>query len=604
MDELRQTENESAELGVSATKEPTVGEGADGRSARPPVKARFTRLALSLVLQPLLIIGSGVVVIALLGLAQRNGWISAGSVSGGGHSESAGAATRYICPMMCTPPQNEPGRCPVCAMELVPASGSSSDDGDSPAISIEPVARRIANIQTTSVESMSVAREVRTIGELSYNEGAMKTIAAYVDGRLEKMYADYTGVVVHRGDHMALLYSPRLYSSQVEFLLARKSLVQAGRSIRTRTRSSAEELYHSARERLLELGMTSEQIDELERRDQANSRLRVCAPISGTVIEKLAVEGQYVKEGQPIYRLADLSTLWLMLELFPEDAALVRIGQAVETTVQSLPGRVFEGRVEFIDPQVDPKTRTVGVRVVLPNPDDLLRVGDYARARVQIRESQSAEVLVVPRSAILMVGSTSVAYVEVEAGKFELRRVSLGAVCGDRVVVREGLAEGERVATRGTFLIDSQMQLAGKPSLIDPTKYVAKAMDDEAVKVAAALEGLSAEDRKLVEAQQICPVTEMKLGSMGTPIKVDVNGRPVFICCEGCREGLLEEPSKYLLVLTARRSDDASSSSADAGVPAMPAMPALPQAVGPAPAVPAVPTVGPAPNVVPVEVEK
>ena len=182
-----------------------------------------------------------------------------------------------------------------------------------------------------------------------------------------------------------------------------------------------------------------------------------------------ATEGQYVKEGQAIYELADLSTVWLMLELFPEDAAAIRYGQIVEAEVQSLPGRKFAGRVAFMDPMVDPTKRTVGVRVVIPNDDGLLRVGDYATAKIQAPLA-GGELLAVPRNAVLMAGSDSVLYVETEPGRFEIRNVVLGARSGDQIVVLKGLEEGEQVAVSGNFLIDSQMQLAGNPSLIDPTK--------------------------------------------------------------------------------------------------------------------------------------
>ena len=278
---------------------------------------------------------------------------------------SGGENIRYICPMMCTPPQTEPGRCPVCAMELVPTT-SGGADSDEQSIQVDPVARRVANIRTVAVKAIPLVRQIRAIGELNYDEGTLKTIAAYVDGRLERLYADYTGVVVEAGDQLALLYSPQLYSSQVELLVAKRSREQRRSASLPGVVSSGRDLYDSARERLIEFGMTASQIEQLERAGEANSRLHLCAPISGTVIEKLAVEGQYVKTGQPIYRLADLSTVWLMLELFPEDAAAIRYGQKVEAEVQSLPGRKFSGRVAFIDPTVDPKTRTVGVRVVMP----------------------------------------------------------------------------------------------------------------------------------------------------------------------------------------------------------------------------------------------
>lgn len=545
--------------------------------------------------QPLLFLACGAVLVMALGVAQRFGLLS---MNGGvDSSEPAGANVQYICPMMCTPPRSEPGRCPVCAMELVPTT-SGSGDTDPRAITIDPASRRVANIQTVAVKAMPMNRTIRAIGELSYDEGTLKTISAYVDGRLERLYADYTGVVVKQGDKLALVYSPRLYSSQVELLLARKARQNSRSASLPRVVESNRDLYESARQRLIELGMTEPQINELERKGEANSRMHLYAPISGTVIEKRALEGQYVEEGQTIYRLADLSAVWLMLELFPEDAASVRYGQKVEAEVQSLPGWKFTGRVVFVDPQVDRETRTVGVRVVIPNEDGALRIGDYAKATIEVplaqppgRESkihdpeladkwisprhphvveaakgkcricgvdlvpasdfgftadadEADEVLVVPREAVLMAGNNSVVYVETEPGRFEIRRVVPGPVSGENIVMLHGVKEGERVATRGNFLIDSQMQLSGKPSVIDPTKATPAA--DERNQIEVALSELSPIDRALAERQRMCVVSENRLGSMGTPLRVDVNGVPVFICCEACRNSLLEEPEKYL----------------------------------------------------------
>jgi RND family efflux transporter MFP subunit len=520
-------------------------------------------------------------------------------------------------------------------MELVPAS-SSGGDSDGRSISIDPVARRIANIRTVAVRSLPMSRRIRTIGNLSFDESTLKTLSAYVDGRLERLYADYTGVVVTRGDHLALVYSPKLYSTQVEFLLAKKSQDQAHNLTLERVRQSRLDLCASARQRLIELGMTEGQIADLEQAGESNSRLHLCAPISGTVIEKLAVEGQYVKEGQPIYKLADLSTVWLMLELFPEDAAAIRYGHKVEAEVQSLPGRKFTGRVAFIDPTVDPKTRTVGVRVVVPNPDGLLRIGDYARATIDVPVTADGdhanavydveladkwisprhphivesspgkcrlcsidlvpaaefgfasspgmreEALVIPRSAVLMAGENSVVYVETEPGRFEIRRVTLGPCCGDQIAILDGVKEGEQVAISGNFLIDSQMQLAGNPSLIDPTKASLEVeIDDDTSKAAeriAALSELSDDDRLLAEQQSICPVTKMPLGSMGTPPKIDLNGQPVFLCCSGCEGRLRADPEAYM----ANLMKNPQTGEANTGIPQM-ALPTmdLPEMVAP-----------------------
>ena len=620
---------------ASDTTNPQPPDAAVTAEQQKNERRQARRWWIKLLVQPVLLLAAGAMLFVGLGMAQRLGWISAEGGSGGhGHGAAAQEGVQYICPMMCTPPQAEPGRCPVCAMELVPAT-SSGGNGDSRSIRIDPAARRIANIQTVAVTSLPMMRTIRAIGELSYDEGTLKTISAYVDGRLERLYADYTGIVVKKGDHLALVYSPRLYSAQVELLLAGKAREDSRLATLERVVQSNRDLYESARQRVIELGMTGTQVDELEQAGKANSRMHLCAPISGTVIEKMAVEGQYVKEGDAIYKLADLSTVWLMLRLFPEDAAAIRYGQKVEAEVQSLLGRKFVGRVAFIDPNVDPKTRTVGVRVVVPNDDGVLRVGDYAKATIEIPLSGAQdgpvydpelankwisprhphvvsaspgdcpvcgidlvpaaqfgftdqphlgdEALAVPRDAVLMAGNNSVVYVEAEPGRFEIRRVVLGSNCGDQIVIRSGVKEGEQVATRGNFLIDSQMQLAGNPSLIDPTKSQPRGDDAMSAEMIAGLSELSAGDRELAAKQGICPVAEFQLGSMGTPPKVDIQGTPVFICCEGCREELLSAPERYLAKLEARsRTERRHERIPDASVPQMDLPPiGVPQMIEP-----------------------
>jgi Cu(I)/Ag(I) efflux system membrane fusion protein len=278
------------------------------------------------------------------------------------------------------------------------------------------------------------------------------------------------------------------------------------------------------------------------------------------VIEKMAVTGQYIKAGTPIYRLADLSTVWLVLELFPEDAKSIRIGQPVTAMTQSMGDVACEGIVEFVEPTVDPKMRTVGIRVAINNEHGHLKPGEFAKATLTIpllsKDGKAQETIVVPRDSLLSIGQTSLAYVEEKPGEFQLRHVKTGPTVGGQVAIFEGIAAGENVVSRSTFLLDAQMQLQGNPSLIDPDKVV---FDPDAVElteaqleeIRIALEPLSEADRALAEAQVICPVTEVRLGSMGmgTPIKLELEGRTVFICCEGCRDGWVNEPDKYFKIL-------------------------------------------------------
>jgi Cu(I)/Ag(I) efflux system membrane fusion protein len=470
-----------------------------------------------------LVLAVGLTLIASVGVAQRLGWIRAGGGAAVSASGGADAQAIHTCPMHPQIRQPGPGRCPICGMELVPAA-SGSADLDEYAVHIEPAQRRLANIKTDTVRRDSLSDTIRTVGAIAIDESRMATIPSYIDGRIERLFADYTGVDVKEGDHLAVVYSPELYAAQVEYVESRNALAKLTAGTLAIVKQTQEKLVASSRQKLVELGMTEEQLKQLEDSGEPLSRLTIYSPIGGTVTEKLAVEGKYVKAGEPIYRIANLSTVWLMLELYPEDAARIRFGQRVEAEMQSLPGTTFDGRVAFIDRVVDPQKRTVGVRVEFLNEDRALRPGDYAQATIFLAIGEQGEVydaglagrwispmhpqiirdepgdcpicgmdlvpttrygysetpveqptsLYVPRSALLMAGSNSVVYVESEPGRFEIRPVTPGPILRDRVVILGGLKEGEAVATAGNFLIDSQMQLAGKPSLIDPSKAVAR----------------------------------------------------------------------------------------------------------------------------------
>lgn len=496
----------------------------------------------------------------LLGLAQRLEWITPvaqGDSSSKGSSEISDVS--WICPMMCVPQTNQPGRCPVCAMELVPAAAGSSS-GPSTTIEIDPRSRRVAGIQTTSARLERLSREINGVGEIVYDETNQKTLAAYIDGRIEELTADYTGVTVKKGESLGLLYSPDLYSAQVEFLKTLE-FKESNSSSNPRVINANERLLKSSRQKLSELGLTEDQIRNLESKRIASRVLDLYAPISGTVIKKAATTGQYIKAGEPIYQLADLSKVWLVLELFPEDALSVQIGQPVKATSQSLDGQTFDGIVEFIEPVVDSNTRTVGVRIAVDNRGRKLKPGEFAEASFTVPVSTNGDpaskTIVIPRDALLSIGKTSLAYVEIEPGEFELRKIKTGPTVDGMVAVFEGIDEGENVVSKSTFLLDAQMQLQGNPSLIDPDKSVAfdskntELTDAEREEIRSAMAPMSVADRKLAEAQVICPVTEVRLGSMGmgTPIKLEVNGRTVFICCEGCRDGMVNESEKFFKIL-------------------------------------------------------
>ncbi len=512
---------ETSSTTTSVVEEPRASEPVP--ATREPSKATETQLGgwawlVRFAIKAAVVLAVGAILLTMLGFAQRVEWITATGFFGEQASSDSqgdsgsGEAKRYICPMMCTPPSSEPGRCPVCAMELVEASSGGSGDGIS--VNIEPAARRLVGIQTAMSKTGDMTRTLRTIGSIDFDESRLSTISAYIDGRLEKLMANYVGVQVHQGDDLALIYSPQLYSAQTEFVTSLESAVTSRFSV------GNSDLRAMSRENLGELGMTPEQIEALSQSRLPQSRIQIKSPQSGTVIEKAAVEGDYVKTGQKLLKIADLSTVWLMLDLFPDDAASVRFGQQVEAEIQSMPGEVFTGRVAFIDPTVQPSTRTVRVRVEVLNFDGKLRPGDYATARITVPAIRSElvydpalagkyispmhpqvirddpgecplcgmelistaqfgyaseplpgqHVVTVPRDALLLTGDHGVLYVETEPGRFEIRRVTVGTMNDVDAVIVAGLAPGETVATHGNFLIDSQMQLVGNPSLLDPSR--------------------------------------------------------------------------------------------------------------------------------------
>ncbi|QDU44502.1 Cation efflux system protein CusB precursor [Symmachiella dynata] len=465
---------------------------------------------------------AGVLLIFVIGLAQKAGWLQPDGGSAGLSQASDGEQV-FTCPMHPQIRQPVPGRCPICGMELVKAAAVGANI-DEFAVNIDPAQRRLANIQTAEVKQEPVSTSIETIGAIQIDESRQATIAAYIDGRLERLFADYTGVEVNQGDHLAVLYSPQLFAAQVEYVESGKALEKMTGGALASVRQVQEKLVENSRQKLIELGMTEEQVKQLETSGKPQSRLTIYAPIGGTVTQKLAEEGKYIKAGEPIYRIANLTTVWLMLELYPEDASRIRFGQRVQAELQSLPGQKLEGRVAFIDPTVNVAKRTVGVRVEFKNDEGRLRPGDYARAVITIPIGPQGEIydselagkwispmhpqvirdqpgdcpicgmklvptsrfgytdapvtqpdsLYVPRSAVLMAGEHSVVYIETEPGRFELRKVALGPILRDKAVILSGVEVGEQVATSGNFLIDSQMQLAGKPSLIDPTRYTPK----------------------------------------------------------------------------------------------------------------------------------
>jgi Cu(I)/Ag(I) efflux system membrane fusion protein len=398
----------------------------------------------------------------------------------GAVTESPGKGTTpkvlyWVDPMHPAYTSDKPGKAPDCGMDLVPVyekpaekpAGKPSPPGVPAATTAElsPQAVSAAGVATAQVKQAALYRVIRAEGVLGTDETRLVHIAARVAGRLDHLDLDFTGESVRRGAPIYSIYSPDLVASGREYSLALENLARARAGGDAGYIESAESLAGAARERLALWGLDRAQIDRIASTPSARHPevdLVVHSPISGTVLEKKVVEGQYVTEGQDLYLLADLSRLWLSAKVYEQELGGIKIGQLAVARFPAFPGRDFEGRIRFIDPVLEPATRTAGVRIELPNPGGLLKPGMFATAELRVDLGRG---LAIPKSAVLDTGVRQVVYVRLSPTRFAGREVKLGPAAGDQVQVLGGLKEGEEVVTAANFLIDSQSQLAAGQSI-------------------------------------------------------------------------------------------------------------------------------------------
>jgi Cu(I)/Ag(I) efflux system membrane fusion protein len=355
---------------------------------------------------------------------------------------------------------DKPGKSPFMDMQLVPKYADEADGGgrtESATVSLSPEAIRAAGVATVAVARGQVSGAIRAVGTIEVDETRQVRVTARVAGRIERLYADFTGQAVRAGAPLYEIYSPELVATEREYLL----VLENRRGLAAATPDAiraADELVAAARERLRLWGVGAAELSALERDRKPELALTFRSPISGTVLQKTAVQGQSVAEGAELYLLADLSTVWLMAEVYEHELGRLKVGQPADVSVSALPGTTYRGRIAFIDPVLDRETRSARVRIALPNPAGLLKPGMFADARLLI---PAAPGLVIPRSAVLDTGTRQVVYVEVRPNTFAARDVKTAEASADAVAVVAGLSEGERVVAAANFFVDSQAQLSG-----------------------------------------------------------------------------------------------------------------------------------------------
>jgi len=433
--------------------------------------------------------------VVLLAVVVGAGLVAADNSSktdGANAAAAASGKTLYTCGMHPWIIQDHPGNCPICGMklepvhktagapsagagkilyykstmkpgetspvpakdsmgmEMVPVYENGSEAANAAEIAIDPATIQVMNIQTTEVARGPLRRTIRTVGTIDYNETALADVTTKFKGWIEKLDVDATGELVHRGEPLFAIYSPELYSAEVEYLLTlnRGATNDPGAAV----------LRETAANKLKFFDISDAQIGELERTGEPRKTLQILAPIDGFVIEKNVVQGQMVDAGMKLYRLADLGIVWVYAQIYEQDLPYIRLGQEAVVKLSSLPDREFRGRVTYVYPSVDEKTRTARVRLEFENPGYFLKPGMFVS--VQISSELEPSALLVLDSAVLRSGEKNTVFVALPGGKFDPRIVVLGPEAEhDLYQVISGLKAGERIVTSGQFMLDSESQL-------------------------------------------------------------------------------------------------------------------------------------------------
>jgi membrane fusion protein, copper/silver efflux system len=376
----------------------------------------------------------------------------------------------YTCSMHPFIIKDKPGTCPICGMELIKKIDSAPADGavQTPEqkqqaemlghVSMSANQRIMANVATFEAKNGTLNKEINAVGIVQFDQSRQAKVTAWIAGRIDKLNVNTVGAYVSKDKPVAEIYSPDLLATQQEYLLAIKSRDQLKSSPIPSISQNGEGLVASAKQRLMLYGVKESQIAELEKAGKPVIRLPIYTPLSGTVIEKMVQQGQYVNVGEVLFNIADLSRVWVEIDVFENEVPYVRVGQQVEITSAIEHGEAFKGRISFVYPFHDPKTHTVKARVEMPNPGHRLKPDMFVNAIIRVPLVKG---IVVPVTAVIDTGKRQVVWVEVSPGMFEPREVKAGERIEDKVQILSGIKAGDKVAVSGSYLIDSESQLKG-----------------------------------------------------------------------------------------------------------------------------------------------
>jgi Cu(I)/Ag(I) efflux system membrane fusion protein len=353
----------------------------------------------------------------------------------------------------------EPGKCPICGMDLIPLVQSSSASIDPDAIHLTPEAAQLANVLTTVISRQKPVKEVRLYGKVQADERLLQSQVSYVPGRIERLTVNFTGESVVKGQVLAQIYSPELITAQQELL----------ESVKIKQTQPA--IYEAAKEKLHQWKLTDNQITTIEESGSVQNMVDIVSNTNGIVTARRVNTGDYVSQGTVLFEVADLSKVWIMFEAYESDLQFLHKGERISFTLQALPGDNYSSNIVFIDPVIDPVTRVAKVRVETGNQSGKLKPEMFATGIVSSTLDGFQNNIIIPRSAVLWTGKRSIVYVKqpgTDEPVFKIREIGLGPMLGESYVVTDGLSEGEEIVTSGTFSVDAATQLEGKPSMMNP----------------------------------------------------------------------------------------------------------------------------------------